>query len=31
MQEVNIKFLKQHTTIPKKSGYYVLEYEGIIF
>lgn len=28
MQEVNIKFLKQHTTVPKKSGYYVLEYEG---
>ena len=28
MQEINIKFLKQHTTVPKKSGYYILEYEG---
>lgn len=28
MQEVNIKFLKQHTIVPKKSGYYILEYEG---
>lgn len=28
MQEINIKFLKQYTTVPKKSGYYILEYEG---
>lgn len=26
--EINIKFLKQHATVPKKSGYYVLEYLG---
>ncbi len=26
--EVNIKFLEQHTTLPKKSGYYVLKYSG---
>lgn len=26
--EIDIKFLKQHATVPKKSGYYVLEYLG---
>lgn len=28
MQQITIKFLKRHTIVPKKSGYYVLEYEG---
>lgn len=28
MQQITIKFLKRHTTVPKKSGYYVIEYEG---
>ena len=28
MQQITIKFLKRHTIVPKKSGYYILEYEG---
>lgn len=28
MQQITIKSLKRHTIVPKKSGYYILEYEG---
>lgn len=28
MQKITIKSLKRHTIVPKKSGYYVLDYEG---